>query len=412
MDIFESIKNAWQMITRTKMRSFLTMLGIIIGISAVMIVLSVGESVQDLILDEIRSVGPDLIAVLPGASDESGRPSSTFGIVNTSLKYEDGEAIFRSNSPYIYSLAMYLTGSDVISIDSKIKGITFYGTTATYIDVQNVKIEKGRFFTKEEEMNNARVVVLGSKIASEIFGDDNPIGKRLTIKKVNFNVIGVLEEKGSSLIQSQDDDFFIPISTAQNIILGVNHINFMRIKVNSIDSIDNAIGHVEEILRDRHNIDKLDQDDFTITSTADALETISLITDALKFFLTAVAAISLIVGGFGIMNIMLATVQERTKEIGLRRAIGARKKEIINQFLIEAVTITFISGIIGIIFGSLILALISLVINYLDYNWTLIISPTSVLLGGIVSIGIGLVFGITPAKKAAELDPIEALRYE
>lgn len=198
MDIFESIKNAWQMITRTKMRSFLTMLGIIIGISAVMIVLSVGESVQDLILDEIRSVGPDLIAVLPGASDESGRPSSTFGIVNTSLKYEDGEAIVRSNSPYIYSLVMYLTGSDVISIDSKIKGITFYGTTTTYIDVQNARIEKGRFFTKEEEMNNARVVVLGSKIASEIFGDENPIGKRLTIKKVNFNVIGVLEEKAQA----------------------------------------------------------------------------------------------------------------------------------------------------------------------------------------------------------------------
>ena len=256
------------------------------------------------------------------------------------------------------------------------------------------------------------MVVLGSKIASEIFGDNNPIGQRVTIKKINFNVIGVLESKGSSLIQSQDEDFFIPISTAQNIILGVNHINFMRIKVNSIDNIDEATIHIKEILRDRHNIDKLDQEDFTISSTANALETISVITDALKFFLTAVAAISLIVGGFGIMNIMLATVQERTKEIGLRRAIGARKKEIISQFLIEAITITFISGIIGIIFGSLILALISLIINYLDYNWTLIISPISVLLGCLVSIGIGIVFGISPAKKAAELDPIEALRYE
>lgn len=400
------------MITRTKIRSFLTMLGIIIGISAVMIVLSVGESVQELILDEIKSVGPDLIVVLPGNSNEDSPPSSAFGIVDTSLKYEDGEAIIKSDSPYIQSLAMYLTGNDVISINGNVKGITFYGTTTTYTDVQNARIEKGRFFTKEEEVNNARVVVLGSKIASEIFGDDNPIGKRVTIKKVNFNVIGVLEEKGSSLIQSQDDNFFIPISTAQNIILGINHIGSMRIKVNNIDNIDFAIEHVEDVLRDKHNIDRLDEDDFTIASTVDALETISLITDALKFFLTAVAAISLIVGGFGIMNIMLATVQERTKEIGLRRAVGATKKEIINQFLIEAVTITFISGIIGIIFGSLILVLISFIINYLDYNWTLIISPMSVLLGCLVSIGIGLAFGITPAKQAAELDPIEALRYE
>lgn len=412
MDIFEAIKNAWQMITRTKARSFLTMLGIIIGISAVMIVLSVGESVQELILDEIRNVGPDLIAVLPGASDDGGPPSSAFGIINTSLKYEDGEAIIRSNYQYVHSLAMYLTGNDVISIDGKIKGIAFYGTTTSYTDVQNSKVESGRFFTKEEEVNNARVVVLGNKVAKEIFGDDNPIGQRVTIKKINFNVIGVLEEKGSSLIQSQDDDFFIPISTAQNIVLGVNYINFMRIKISDINNIDNAKEHVRSILRDRHNIRDLEQDDFMISSTADALETISLITDALKFFLTAVAAISLIVGGFGIMNIMLATVQERTKEIGLRRAIGAKKKEIVNQFLVEATTITFVSGVIGIIFGSLILVLISLIINSLDYNWTLIISPISVLLGCLVSIGIGLVFGITPAKRAAELNPIEALRYE
>ncbi|HRT18161.1 MAG: FtsX-like permease family protein [Parcubacteria group bacterium] len=412
MDILESIKNAWQTITRAKTRSFLTMLGIIIGISAVMIVLSVGESVQELILDEVRSVGSDLITILPGSLDEDGRPSLAFGAVKTSLKYEDGEAIMKSDHQNIHSLAMYLTGNDVISIDGKMKGITFYGTTASYPEVQDSKIEKGRFFTKEEEISNARVVVLGGNIAREIFGDNDPIGQKVAIKKLNFNVIGVLEKKGASLIQSQDNDLFIPISTAQNVILGVNHINFIRVRVNDINSIDFTIDYIKEILRERHNIEYLKEDDFIIASTTDALDTISLITDALKFFLTAVAAISLIVGGFGIMNIMLATVKERTKEIGLRRAIGAKKKEITIQFLIESVTITFISGIIGIILGILILILISIIIKSLDYNWTLIISPISILLGCLTSIGIGLIFGINPAKKAAELDPIEALRYE
>lgn len=412
MNIFESTKNAWQMIIRNKVRSLLTMLGIIIGITAVMIVLSVGESVQGLILNEVKSIGSNLVGVLPGHSEENGPPSSAFGIVLTSLKYEDGEAILKDNNPHIESLAMYVSGSDIIAIEDKKVSASFYGTTASYLDVQNSSIEEGRFFTEEEEVTNAKVVVLGNQIAKDLFGEQDPIGQKVKIKKTNFNVIGVLKGKGGSLVQNEDGNLFVPISTAQNVLLGINYISIMRIKVDKTENIDDAIDYIKGILRDRHNISSSKEDDFTVTSTAQALETISSITNALRFFLAAVAAISLIVGGFGIMNIMLATVQERTKEIGLRKAIGAKNNDIVMQFLVEAMTITFISGIIGIILGCLLLVLISLIVRAMNYHWDLIISPISIILGCVVSIGIGLIFGIAPARKASLLDPIEALRYE
>lgn len=412
MNILEFIKNSWQMMIRNKVRSFLTMLGIIIGITAVMIVLSVGESVQGLILNEVKSIGSNLIGVLPGHSDENGPPSSVFGIVITSLKYEDGEAILKDNNPAIESLAMYVTGSDIITVEDRKVSSTFYGTTASYPDVQNSNVESGRFFTKEEEVTNAKVVVLGSQVAKDLFGEQDPLGQKVKIKKANFSVIGVLKAKGGSLVQNEDSNLFVPISTAQNILLGINHISIMRVKVDKTENIDATIDYIKNILRDRHNINNSIEDDFTVTSTAQALESISSITDALRFFLAAVAAISLVVGGFGIMNIMLATVQERTKEIGLRKAIGAKNGDITKQFLIEAMTITFISGIIGIILGSLILVLISVIVNAMNYHWELIISPISIILGCVVSIGIGLIFGIAPANKASLLNPIEALRYE
>ena len=412
MNIFESVKNSWQMIVRNKVRSFLTMLGIVIGITAVMIVLSVGESVQGLILNEVKSIGSNLVGILPGQSEEDGPPSSVFGIVITSLKYDDGEAILKENNPHIESLAMYVSGSDMITVEGNKVSSTFYGTTASYLDVQNSTVVEGRFFTKEEEMSNARVVVLGSQVAKDLFGEQDPLGQKIKIKKANFTVIGILKEKGGSLIQNEDGNLFVPISTAQNILLGINHVSFMRMKIDKAENIDAAIEIAKSVLRERHNISDEKEDDFTISSTAQALESISSITDALRFFLAAIAAISLIVGGFGIMNIMLATVQERTKEIGLRKAIGAKNADITRQFLIEAMTITFISGIIGIIIGSLLLILISAIVNALNYKWDLIISPISIILGCFVSIGIGLMFGITPAKRASLLNPIEALRYE
>jgi putative ABC transport system permease protein len=365
-----------------------------------------------LILNEIKSIGSNLIGILPGHAEQNGPPTSAFGVVVTTLKYEDGEAIIKANYPHIEAVAMYISGSDIISLSDKKVSATFYGTTASYLEVQNSTVERGRFFTKDEELSNAKVVVLGSKVAKDLFGDQDPLGMKLKIKKTNFTVIGILKEKGGSLIQNEDSNLFVPIKTSQNVLLGVNHLGFMRIKVDKPENIDGTMEYIKGILRDRHNITNSSEDDFTVRSTTQALETIGSITDALKFFLAAVAAISLFVGGFGIMNIMLATVQERTKEIGLRKAIGAKNSDIVRQFLIEAATITFISGVIGIIVGSLLLVLISTVINALGYHWELIISPQSVVLGCLVSISIGLIFGIAPAKKAALLNPIEALRYE
>lgn len=399
------------MITRNKVRSFLTMLGIVIGVAAVIVVLSVGASVQGLILDQVKSIGSNLIGVLPGKNDTDA-PSSAMGVIITTLKYDDGAAIVNSNNPHIDSLAMYVSGTDIVSVGSNKASTTYYGTTASYLDVQNSSLSEGRFFNQEEEINNTRVVVMGSKIAKDLFGDQDPLGQKLKIKKTNFTVIGILKEKGGSLIQSEDNNLFIPIKTAQNLLLGIDYISFMRIKVDRTENIGLVSDDITEILRSRHNIDDPVDDDFTIHSTTQVLETISTITGALSYFLAAIAAISLVVGGFGIMNIMLATVQERTKEIGLRKAVGAKNGDITIQFLVETVAITFISGIIGILVGVVVLGFISLIVNYLGYHWDYIVSIASIFLGCFVSITIGLIFGVAPARKASSLDPIEALRYE
>lgn len=412
MDFSEAVKNSYRMIVSNKMRSFLTMLGIIIGILSVIVVMSLGASAQGLILNEVKSLGSNLVGVLPGKSDTDGPPASVFGIVITTLKYKDGEQIIKGNNPHIEGVSMYVQGTDIITWNENSPVITFMGVTPSYINVEDAKIETGRFFTDEENNSNARVVVVGSEAAKDIFGDQDPIGNQIKIKKSIFNVIGVFTKRGGGLAQSQDKEIFVPIKTAQTLLLGINHISFMRIKVDKAENIDGVISYAEDILRRQHNITDPVDDDFSIRSSATALEAISQVTDAVKFFLVAVSAISLLVGGFGIMNIMLATVQERTKEIGLRKAVGAKNSDIILQFLIETIFITFISGIIGIILGIFISWLVAIVAQFMGYSWDFIISFWSIVLGCCVSIGVGFIFGISPARRASLLDPIEALRYE
>ncbi len=412
MNFVESIKSSWITIARAKMRSFLTMLGIIIGVMAVIIVMSVGAGAQSLILNQVKSMGSNLIGVLPGAAEEDGPPAPALGIVVTTLTYDDGEEILRNGSEHIEALAMYVTGNDTISLGDTTINTTFTGTTASYTSVEDAEVEEGRFFTQDEEKGAARVAVLGSEVKEKLFGDDNAIGRRIRIKKTYFTVIGVMESRGVSGFQNQDDQLFVPISTAQKLLLGIDYLNFMRAKVDSAEYVDDALESITMILRDQHDIKPGEEDDFSARSMAAGLEALSSITNALKFFLVAISGIALVVGGFGIMNIMLATVQERTREIGLRKAIGAKSHHITLQFLIEAVVITFLGGIIGILLGVMISVLVAKVAQAMGYDWDLVITFSSILLGTGVSVGIGLLFGIIPAKRASKLNAIEALRYE
>ena len=411
----QSIKTSLRALLANKGRSFLTMIGIIIGVSAVIIIMAVGAGAQSLIINQVKTLGTDIIGILPGASEEGGPPSSIMGVVITTLTYEDGLALNnKKNVPDIVDLVSYYKGVGSVSWGSNSYDTNLSGTTVGYLNVEGGEVDQGRFFTKEEEINLAKVVVLGSTAKKELFGDSDPIGQRVKIKKHSLEVIGVMKEKGTVAFQNNDDQVFIPLKTMQKLISGVNHVSMMRLKIDNEEDTTRAMTDVKTTLRERHGI--IDQsganDDFTVRSSAQAMDMITAITDALKFFLVAIAAMSLLVGGIGIMNIMLVSVTERTREIGLRKAVGANNKSIMVQFLTEAAAITLSGGAIGIIIGSIIAILISIVARFLGYSWDLSISLLSIGLALVVSVSVGLIFGLYPARKASRLQPVEALRHE
>ena len=410
MNILEEIHSSWHIIGRNKVRSFLTMLGITIGIASVIIVMSVGAGAQSLIINQIKSLGANLIGVLPGKSDEKGPPASVYGVVITSLKDDDGQAIMKSGFPHIIAYTSYVKGTDTVTWRDVKVDTTFVGVNAGLVEVEDAPVAVGRFFTDEEDKSLSRVAVLASQTAKDLFDGDDPIGKTIKIKKTNFSIIGVMKARGNSGFQNQDNQIFVPLQTAQKLLLGIDYVSFMRMKVDSGSNVEESIDYVKTLLRDRHNIANPEDDDFSVRSMAQGLDVLTKITNALKLFLAAVAAISLIVGGIGIMNIMLAAVQERTREIGLRKAVGAKKKHINQQFLIETCLITFLAGLIGVIVGIAVSVLVAVIARNLGYNWDLVVSVPSIFMGCFVSIGIGFVFGLVPARRASNLDPIEALR--
>lgn len=396
-----------------KIRSFLTILGIVIGIGSVIVIVSVGAGAQGLILSQITSMGTNLIGVLPGASDPNGPPATIFGLTITTLKYQDSEALKNKNFvPDAVAVSAYVRGVDTITSPYESLTGDFLGTSASYPEVESSEVAAGRFFSESEEKGLARVAVLGSKITKDLFGSNQAIGQKIKIKRESFEVIGIMKERGSNFFSDTDSQVLIPVTSAQKLILGIDHLGFIRVKVNDAKNIEIATQDIAAVLRQRHGIFNPADDDFSVRDTAQALSILSQVTDALKFFLAGIGALSLLVGGVGIMNIMLITVTERIREIGLRKAVGARRSDLLKQFLAESALMSMIGGLIGVIGGVGASGLIAVVARGLGYGWEFIVTPFSIIVACLVAISIGLIFGYYPARRAAAMDPIYALRYE
>ena len=408
MEIVSTFKIALRSLRINKMRSILTSLGIIIGVSAVIIMLSVGEGAKGKISKDISSMGSNLLMVMSGAST-SGGVRMNLGSQPT-LTMKDAEAILK-DCPSVLDVAPILSGTKQIVFSNQNWSTGVYGITPSYLTIGLWEIEDGRAITEEDVQNTMKVAILGSTVVTNLFGDLEPVGKKIRIGGMPFKVIGILQSKGQSgMGQDRDDTVLIPITTAQKKLFGTDFpgvVKFINVQAKSEDSLESAEEEIKALLRDRHNIGQTKEDDFTIRNFTEMMETVKKTVATMTLLLGSIASVSLLVGGIGIMNIMLVSVTERTKEIGIRMAIGAKAMDIRLQFLIEAMLLSLAGGLVGVILG----VSVSKIIN-LCSDLTTIISPMSIFLSFGFSGLVGIGFGFYPAYKASLLNPIDALRYE
>lgn len=403
---WESVLIAFEGLNANKLRAILTMLGIIIGVGSVIAMVSLGLGVQKKVQDSIASLGSNLLIVAPGASSAPGTVHSAAGS-NITLTNQDAKAIAKEIAGVKY-VAPTVSDTYQLIYGNQNWNTKVQGATEELLAIRDFKIASGRFFSTSDEDVRARVAVVGQTVATNLFGNVNPVGQTIRIGTAPFRVIGVLASKGQSTMgQDQDDTVIVPLTTAQERLMGITYLGNISVQAENESVIDKVQKDITTLLRTRHHLAAKAEDDFSVRNLTAIMSTMKDTTSNLTLFLGSVAAISLVVGGIGIMNIMLVSVTERTREIGIRKALGATYSNILLQFLIEAIVISVTGGLLGISLGVVGAYIVSLVAG-----WNTVISLLAIISAFSVSVMIGLFFGIYPARKAALLDPIDALRYE
>jgi putative ABC transport system permease protein len=405
VDFFELLSSSFEALTLNKVRTALAGLGIVIGIGAVIALVSLGQATQQSVQNSIQGLGANLLTISPG-SQRTGAVQGGFGSSQT-LTLDDATAITAAHFSSINKVSPEVSRRSQVTAGRNNTNTSIIGATANYPEVHNVTMSSGTFITDQDVTGVRNVAIIGPQVVSDLFGGGDPTGQTIRINKIPFTIIGITVSKGGTGFSNQDDIVFIPISTAQKTVFGIDYVNDISLSAASANSITQAENDAGYLLLQRHKISDPTQADFSMFSQSDILSAASSVTGTFTALLAGIAAISLLVGGIGIMNIMLVTVIERTREIGLRKALGAKDRTVVTQFLIESIILTIGGGLTGMVLGILLSYVISI---FIGLPFTISIFAIFLAIG--VSGGIGILFGWYPAKKAADLSPIEALRYE
>ncbi|MFA6974048.1 MAG: ABC transporter permease [Parcubacteria group bacterium] len=415
-ELIVSIKLAFKNLRANKGRTILTLVGVVIGITSVIVVSSAGQGVKNFVLGQVGSFGTDIIQVevkvpATGKASTANATGQAQGIQITTMKIADAEKL--GKLPNIAAVTPGTMAQERASYQNVNKRIFIFGVGAQYAQIdQNTKLEDGTFFTEAEDDSLGQVAVIGSNVRDSFFGTDNPLGKTIKIKDQNYKVIGLVQSRGAVAGFNYDDIVYIPVQTVQKKILGIDYVRFIMVKVKNEALIDVTAADLTDEMRRLHDITDPNKDDFGVTSIKEAQDTIAKVFGTINILLLALTSISLIVGGVGIMNIMYVAVAERTFEIGLRKAVGAKTGDILKQFIFEAIFITFAGGAVGIILGFALTLLLSYVFTLLGFSLQLSATPQSILLATSFSVAVGLIFGYYPARSASRLTPMDALRKE